>query len=369
MSNLLKDVIADAKAVKAIAIENAKLALEETFQREVTGMFQNKIKEELANEELEVSKADDTDKPVDTLASRVEDVPSADDSAPQGDVPVDGDDTEISDKDLEEILAKLEEELGAQEDATQAPVDVNVPPVPAAPADSAVPAPAGSSDPIANPAVPAASIPAVSCVPAAPAAPAAPTDPVAAVPAVPAAPTAPVTGDAAVTADKDDSLSEINLEELLKEIEAEEASADKCDAADVSTLQQENESLRKDLNEHVKVVEYLRGQINEINLLNAKLLYTNKIFKSFGLTNEQKLNIVDKFDLAHTLREVKITYTVLADQLNSGASTVKKSNTVAKSITEGLASKAVASTKPSGADVIDENTMASRFQKLAGIKK
>lgn len=368
MSNLLKDVIADAKAVKAIAIENAKLALEETFQREVTGMFQNKIKEELANEELEGSNASDVaEEPVAQIPIPTEDAPVAPD-AQVGDV-TGGDDLEISDEDLKEILAKLEEELGAQDDPTApAPVDVNVPPVPSAPADSAVPAPVGSSDPIANPAVPAASIPAVSCVPAAPVAPAVPVDPVAAA-AVPAAPVAPVTGDAAVNADKDASLSEINLEELLKEIEAEEASADKCDSADVSTLQQENESLRKDLNEHVKVVEYLRGQINEINLLNAKLLYTNKIFKSFGLTNEQKLNIVDKFDLAHTLREVKITYTVLADQLNSGASTVKKTNTVVKSITEGLASKAVASTKPSGADVIDENTMASRFQKLAGIKK
>ena len=52
MSKLLQEALADAKAVKRIAIENAKVALEETFQREVTGMFQNKIKEELANEEI-----------------------------------------------------------------------------------------------------------------------------------------------------------------------------------------------------------------------------------------------------------------------------------------------------------------------------
>jgi hypothetical protein len=104
--------------------------------------------------------------------------------------------------------------------------------------------------------------------------------------------------------------------------------------------------------------------------LNAKLLYTNKLFKQFGLSNTQKLNIVEKFDLTNTLREVKLTYTVLADQLNSGASTVNKKNAVAKSITEGLASKPIASTKPSK-DVIVENTdqMASRFKQLAGIRK
>ena len=114
----------------------------------------------------------------------------------------------------------------------------------------------------------------------------------------------------------------------------------------------------------------MREQINEINLLNAKLLYTNKLFKQFGLNNSQKLSIVEKFDLASTVREVKYAYTILAESLSSGASTVKKTNTVAKSITEGLASKAVASTKPSK-DVIVENTneMALRFQRLAGIKK
>jgi aconitase B len=66
-----------------------------------------------------------------------------------------------------------------------------------------------------------------------------------------------------------------------------------------------------------------------------------------------------------------LAYTVLAESFNSGASVVKKkTNTTAHTITEGLASKAVASTKPSK-DVIVENTneMALRFQRLAGIKK
>jgi hypothetical protein len=150
------------------------------------------------------------------------------------------------------------------------------------------------------------------------------------------------------------------LEEAREEEEEEEEDG----------LKEENASLRAQLSEHIKVVEYLREQINEINLLNAKLLYTNKLFKQFGLSNAQKLSIVEKFDLASTLREVKYAYTILAESLNSGASTVKKTNTAAKSITEGLASKPVASTKPSK-DVIVENTneMALRFQRLAGIKK
>jgi hypothetical protein len=36
----------------------------------------------------------------------------------------------------------------------------------------------------------------------------------------------------------------------------------------------------------------LRKTINEVNLLNAKLLYTNKLFRGYNLTNEQKIKVV-----------------------------------------------------------------------------
>ena len=53
-SNLLKEAIADAKAVRETAIANAKLALEEAFTPKLQSMLSNKIEEELdENEELE----------------------------------------------------------------------------------------------------------------------------------------------------------------------------------------------------------------------------------------------------------------------------------------------------------------------------
>ena len=102
------------------------------------------------------------------------------------------------------------------------------------------------------------------------------------------------------------------------------------------------------------------------------MLYTNKLFKGANLSNEQKLKVIESFDLTKSVREAKLVYATLAESINSGAkkveTPVKKSSTV-KNITEGLASKPVASTKPTTAAVLTEGAdMANRFKKLAGIR-
>jgi len=134
------------------------------------------------------------------------------------------------------------------------------------------------------------------------------------------------------------------------------------------------------LAESYKTIEFLRGQINEVNLLNAKLLYTNKLFKEFATVIDEpyRMKIVEAFDLTKSVREVKLAYALLAESLNFGSKRVIQSRpaqksdptkrSIAKQITEGYASKPVASTRP--VQVINENTdfMVARFQKLAGIK-
>jgi hypothetical protein len=105
--------------------------------------------------------------------------------------------------------------------------------------------------------------------------------------------------------------------------------------------------------------------LNEVNLLNAKLLFTNKLFRAYGLTNEQKLKVVENFDRATNLREVKLVFATLAESFGQGpASTVKQPIKEKK----GSASKPVASTKPKSPKVIEEGfDMKARFQKLANI--
>lgn len=138
----------------------------------------------------------------------------------------------------------------------------------------------------------------------------------------------------------------------------------------------ENISLKKELSEYRSAVVYLRDRINEVNLLNAKLLYTNKLFKQASLNNEQKLKVIESFDLTKSVREAKLVYATLAESFNFGgrktveAAPKKVVSQTVKTITEGLASKTVASTKPTKAAVLTEGAiMANRFQKLAGIRK
>ena len=321
MSNLLKEAIADAKAVRATALANAKAALEEAFQPKLEAMLAEKLKNEISDGEYGSDESSET-MPMDMSAS---DDAMDDDAMDER--------MQISDDELNEILAELEGEL---DEAGQ--VDPNVPVAP-------VPAPV---DPMAQAPAPVAP---------------APVDPMAQAP----------------VAEGDDGDEMVDLQELLDSLnddefageeitegeeEDEEPVDEKIEDAEVV------ESLQSELNEAMSTVQYLRDQLNEVNLLNAKLLYTNKLFNSFNLDQKQKLKVVETFDLAKSIREVKLSYTILSESYSLGGSVVKKTNTTAKTITEGLASKPVASTAPKKELIVENsNVMALRFQKLAGIKK
>jgi hypothetical protein len=187
-------------------------------------------------------------------------------------------------------------------------------------------------------------------------------------------------GESPVAQVHEDDDEEIDIDSLL-EADDEIASADEAEE-DEDDIRQENNSLKKEIEEsrkkiteYNKTVSYLQDRINEVNLLNSKLLYTNKLFKQASLTNEQKLKVIESFDLTKSVREVKIVYATLAESFNFGGkktvteSVKKPVSTTVKTITEGLASKVVASTKPTKASVLTEGAeMANRFKKLAGIK-
>ena len=135
-------------------------------------------------------------------------------------------------------------------------------------------------------------------------------------------------------------------------------------------LTEEVKTLKSTLKEYDDTIVYLRGQLNEINLLNAKLLYTNKLFKEYQLDKDKKMRVVEMFDLSKNVREVKLTYATIAESLNFGGDLKKRQSSTIQHITEGMASAPVKSTKPSK-EIITESAvtqMAARFQKLAGIK-
>jgi hypothetical protein len=360
MSDLLKEALADAKAVRATALANAKVALEEAFGERIQAMFAERLKTETAEDEsVDPSGIGSGSNKKPVTQSHSED-PGKSDGHVSGTIEEEGVE-EITDKDLEEIIAELEKDGGLEEEGEVAPsdpVDAAVAPVaPAAPVDAAA-APVVPVDAAVAPVAPAAPVDAA----AAPVAPAAPVDaaaaPVDTTPAVPVA---------------EDGVEEVNLDELLAELEEgsgeEESKEDDAEQTDESAWEEQLREVTAERDEAYKTVEILRSQINEVNLLNAKLLYTNKLFKQFSLNNEQKMKVVESFDLTTNVREVKLTYAIMAESFNLGASVVKKKNTTATTITEGLASKPVASTKPAQEIVAGANEMAARFKTLAGIKK
>ena len=163
--------------------------------------------------------------------------------------------------------------------------------------------------------------------------------------------------------DKEDDEKVVDLEEILREMEADM----KDDKEKVDEEKEEDEKeMKVELNEAYKVIKSLQKTINEVNLLNAKLLFANKLFRAHNMTNEQKVKVIETLDRTNSVREVKLVYSTLAE--NFKFSTNKSTK---KSISEGIASKVTKSTKPAQSkQVIAENTdFSDRFKKLAGIIK
>jgi len=159
----------------------------------------------------------------------------------------------------------------------------------------------------------------------------------------------------------------ISLEELLAELdkedgkksvdekkEVEEAKKEEVDEA----KKEEVEEAKKDLEEAISTIKTLQAELNEVNLLNAKLLYTNKIFKAKSLNEAQKVKVLKAFDKAATVNEVKNVYNTLSESI-----TTKTKNTIKESV--GFASKAagVAPAQP----IVESDAAIRRMQQLAGI--
>jgi len=123
--------------------------------------------------------------------------------------------------------------------------------------------------------------------------------------------------------------------------------------------------MKEELNEAYATVKTLRTELNEINLLNAKLLYTNKVFRNANLSENQKVKVLGAFDKAETVKEVKLVF----ETINSSV----KSKTPTNSISEGFRAKGSASAASNMSNVtkkqpiVESSEMVLRFKKLAGI--
>ena len=351
MDDLLKEAIADAKAVRETALENAKMALEEAFTPRLQNMLSQKIQTEMEDEDgeekEEMAKMYDADEDPSDEDSQEEMAMNDEDEDPSDEhseeemdeseiIEIDGvkyapvvseeeDDEEDMDEmkdeddedmdedlDLEAVIKELETELDEAEEVEESKEEVE---------EQSKSSGIGAGD---NK---------VSQVSA-------------------GDEEDPGKGKLKEGEDKDDKEmdEDIDLDEVLAALSEEEDEDEKKD---------EVKELKSDLEEHRSVIETLREKLNEVNLLNAKLLFTNKLFRKHGLNNEQKMKVVEQFDRASNLREVKLVYSTLGESFNARKNEINEH--------KGSASKPIASTKPEKEVITEGSDLRDRFKKLANL--
>jgi hypothetical protein len=294
MSNLLKEAIADAKAVKATALANARAALEETFQPTLQRMISSKLAEDGELEDEDPTQAP----PVDDMGGEEEDL------------------------ELEAILRELENDGldGEGEAATTQKLNTE------------------GDNPFED---------------------------------------EDDSGATDIDPTNEGDLGDEVFEALMRELEgdgydgeAEAAPKEKLNT-EVRKLRKENHELQKkvgvvkrELREAYQAITTLKGAINEVNLLNSKLMYSSKIIRNYELNERQQLKVLENFDRAANLREVKLVYSTLTENLR-GFKREKAQQVNRKPMTESVASKPIqAANKRSG----NEPSFVPRWQVLAGLK-
>jgi hypothetical protein len=159
---------------------------------------------------------------------------------------------------------------------------------------------------------------------------------------------------------------DIDLDEILREMGYGD-DEEKVEESEETGNEEELAAVQTELKEAIATIKSLKSTINEVNLLNAKLLYANKLFRSYNLTNEQKVKVVENLDRTSSVREVKLVYATLSESMKFTGTERKVA--AKKTVTEGFASKAQASTAPKKEIISESNELANRFKQLAGIIK
>ena len=166
---------------------------------------------------------------------------------------------------------------------------------------------------------------------------------------------------------EEDVDGEISLDEILAELEKEEegkveegAAAGEIPGGQIDPKAADTYKVEADLKEAVKTIKALKGELNEINLFNAKLMYVNKIFKAKNLSESQKTRVISAFDRATSVKEVENTYTTLLESITVET----KKSSLKESV--GFASKPIgnAPARP----IVEADAFVTRWQQLAGIK-
>jgi len=125
-----------------------------------------------------------------------------------------------------------------------------------------------------------------------------------------------------------------------------------------------NGDVSEELETALAEINSLKDELNEVNLLNAKLLYTNKIFKAKNLNESKKIKVLKAFDKAKNVEQAKTIF----ETLNEGITSSVTTPTINESVKKGAASKASGlEPKATKQPIIESNDVYNRMRKLAGL--
>jgi len=337
--DLFKQAIAEAKSIREAAIANAKEALEESLTPHLKDMLAAKLQEmedstdeevvkELSGEEVEegnYSEEENDEAYVAEVEDEVEAEEEAEDDSEESEDEAESDEEEVEVKDMEvDDLKDLIRDIIAQEmgDGGEEELD--------------------GMDMDAG----AEMEPAMDDMEA----------------------------DADDEIDLDELLAELESatneeveEEVKEEVEGDQDGDDEALSPEELANKHAGSSMREDkdnsdLNEALNTIETLQNQLQEVNLLNAKLMYVNKVFKANNLSESQKVNIIAAFDKAETVKEVKLVFETVSESVVTKKATKKVNESKL-----GMASKATGTTATKPEVISEVSDAVKRMQKLAGI--
>ena len=374
MSNLYQDAILDAKALRASAMANAKAALEEAFEPKIQEMLRLKLSEELDEvEELEEEQVEEAKDGIEEEKDAVEEVKHDDMKEEYSENGME-ENYDINEAELEEILAQLEEltateadqpEMEEKKEAEMEEAEQlaeNIEEEELKEEEEEEEKEEEEAEEVVDDETKVIDITlgdlkqVLQSVMAGQADMGMPSD----------------------EADSDsEAEAEVTLEEILAELEEEnESVADVMSSPgsspegnipemeEAKKKEKEDEKgkdkMEEELEEAKSTIETLRQDLQEVNLLNAKYLYMNKLFKSKSLSESQKVKVINALDRATNVNEVKNTYETLKESFNETKKAQLKESIGFASQAAGVAPKA---------NIVDADPFINRWQTLAGIKK
>jgi hypothetical protein len=326
MDKLLKEAIADAKAVRETALANAKLALEEAFTPKLQSMLSKKIREEEEmEEEEEVEEMPETARFRKLANISEEDDEMEDDMDMSMDMEDEGGEEDFEEEDFSDEGGEEDFEEESSEEAPEEDLDL----------EAIIRELEGEDDEMAEEGMDYDS-------------------------------EEEEMAEEGMDYNEEEDVDINELVRALREEDEDEEMAEegmKRRKKKMMEADDEEESKKdEELEEAYGVIKYLRSKINEVNLLNAKLLYVNRVFRKKNLTETQKVQVIETFDRAKTVRETKLIYATIAESIAKQAPVRNKG----KRIVENFSS---APTKGTKRPILESNNQIARFQKLAGINK